>query len=203
MKTKEKILAAALTLFNEDGVENITTRHIARAIDISQGNLHYHFPNRNAVIEGLFEQFLDQVRDAARHTPGQSFEPEQVLGSMEDNFRVMFNFRFLFVDSEVIWRRIPPMKDKLIGLLQAKKQEIHALTIEYRQLGILREDISSEQIDFLAEQFVFAIGTWLTGAEYLRIPAKRTSYFARFLFRFWLPYLKKEEMDRWEGLLAD
>ena len=36
-----------------------------------------------------------------------------------------------------------------------------------REYGIFREDISQEQIDFLSEQFVFHISSWLTAARYL------------------------------------
>ena len=36
--TKEKIIAMSLEMFNRSGVENITTRHIAKELGISQGN---------------------------------------------------------------------------------------------------------------------------------------------------------------------
>jgi len=63
MTTKERILDEALQLFNDDGVENVTTRHIAKSLGMSQGNLHYHYPTKNIVIETLFDQFLGEVQN--------------------------------------------------------------------------------------------------------------------------------------------
>ena len=46
MKTKEKIINTAVELFNNHGTKSITTNHIAKKIEISPGNLYYHFKNK-------------------------------------------------------------------------------------------------------------------------------------------------------------
>ncbi len=58
MTTKERILAAALELFNESNTQAATTNHIAAALGMSPGNLHYHYSNREAIIYALYEQML-------------------------------------------------------------------------------------------------------------------------------------------------
>ena len=39
MTTKEKIIDTALQLFNKQGIDPVTTRHIAKEMNISHGNL--------------------------------------------------------------------------------------------------------------------------------------------------------------------
>jgi len=52
--TKERILAAAINLFNKNGSATITTHDIAEEAGISPGNLYYHFKNKQAIVRALF-----------------------------------------------------------------------------------------------------------------------------------------------------
>ncbi len=200
MTTKQKILAKALDLFNTDGVESVTTRHIAKSIGMSQGNLHYHYPTKNVVVKALFEQFLTEVQNAERFKDN-NFAKEQVIGSMKDNFEIMFRYRFFFKDNEVVWRRLPEIKKTTLELFNLKKTQILQIITLYKNQGIFREQISENQVLFLAEQFIFSITSWLSAKEYLDQESDISEYYARFTFRIWLPYLKEEEMRKWEEVL--
>ena len=56
MKTTDRIIAAAVTLFNEKGTKAVSTHHIAAAAGISPGNLYYHFRNKGEIIRAIFEE---------------------------------------------------------------------------------------------------------------------------------------------------
>lgn len=201
MKTKEKILHHALALFNSEGVENITTRHIASDMGISQGNLHYHYPNKNEVIQALFDGFLARIAAERRYVAEQLFDKEEVLTSMENNFRVMYEYRFFFKAPAVIWRRLPEIREVLVQVFDSRKAQIREIIHHYRDQGIFRPEISEAQIQFLAEQFIFVISSWLHASDYhgdLKNPAK---HFAAFAFRGWLPYLVPAKMREWEAVL--
>ena len=60
LKTKEKILTAALLLFNKKGLSVITTRQLTVHLNISQGHLTYYFHKRAKILETLYGQFQDQ-----------------------------------------------------------------------------------------------------------------------------------------------
>lgn len=61
MKTKNKIIEAAIRLYNEKGLSNVTSRHIAADINISHGNLEYHFPNKEALLLAIYQQMRQEV----------------------------------------------------------------------------------------------------------------------------------------------
>ena len=120
MKTKEKILKAALDLFNIEGIELVTTRDIAAKTGISQGNLHYHYPNKNLLLEILFEEYMQQLNAAERYK-GNGMLKEEILLSMKDNFQVIQLYRFTTLDRAVLWRRVPEAKKPSRNLYNEKR----------------------------------------------------------------------------------
>ncbi|GAB0063791.1 hypothetical protein IBA8401_48230 [Pseudomonas syringae] len=56
-KTRERIVQTSLELFNQQGERCVTTNHIAAHMEISPGNLYYHFPNKQAIIAELFSEY--------------------------------------------------------------------------------------------------------------------------------------------------
>lgn len=201
MKTKEKIIDCTLEMFNREGVEKVTTRHIAAELGMSQGNLHYHYPNKNELILALVNQFLAEVESARRYNPEELFQKESVLASMTDNYQIMYAYRFLFIDNEVVWRRLPELKKLIVGLFEAKRIEIQRLIMHYRESGVFRSDISDDQMEYLAEQFIFTITSWLTASAYTAAKNIEIDHYAKFTFRMWLPYLTDQSMKEWEDIL--
>jgi AcrR family transcriptional regulator len=101
-RTRERILEAALRLFNEEGVPNVTTADIADELEISPGNLYYHFRNKDEIIHALFETFEKRMDE-------QLVVPEERAPDVEDLwfmlhlvFETMAQYRFLYRDLEQI-----------------------------------------------------------------------------------------------------
>ncbi len=66
MKTKERILLTSIELFNRSGVVAVTTNHIAKAMDISPGNLYFHYDNKEEILVELFKRMAKDTYDVWR-----------------------------------------------------------------------------------------------------------------------------------------
>ena len=103
--TRNRILVASLLLFNEHGEPRTTTNQIADEVDISPGNLHYHFRKKSQVVDALLDEF--QVDAKRLLTP-----PEEV--SLDDFWMFLHllleftaAYRFLFRDLEALTEAYP------------------------------------------------------------------------------------------------
>lgn len=52
-ETRRRILETARRLFNEEGLSRVGVRDVARALEMSPGNLAYHFPTKDDLVEAL------------------------------------------------------------------------------------------------------------------------------------------------------
>src|SRR5574338_752021 len=60
---KGTVIAAALELLNEVGMDSLTTRTLAERLKVQQPALYWHFQNKRALLDALAEAML-----AERHT---------------------------------------------------------------------------------------------------------------------------------------
>ena len=97
-KTRERILDISLVMFNDRGEPNVTTNHIADELEISPGNLYYHFRNKDDIVEHLFARFEEKIDRVM-------VMPDERLPNLEDiwlqlhlAFETMWEFRFVYRD---------------------------------------------------------------------------------------------------------
>lgn len=69
MKARERILEAARTLFNTEGVSRLSALDIATALGMSPGHLYYHFKGKGEIaraLAGIHESALQALLNEAR-----------------------------------------------------------------------------------------------------------------------------------------
>lgn len=105
--TKNRILVASLLLFNEHGEPQTTTNEIADEVDISPGNLHYHFRRKEHIVSALLDEFrVDAGRVLAA--------PDSDAVTLDDFWVFLHHllefaaaYRFLFRDLETLTESYP------------------------------------------------------------------------------------------------
>jgi AcrR family transcriptional regulator len=86
---RQRILDASIELFNRSGTVDITTNHIARHLNISPGNLYFHFSNKEEIVRELFAKLCADTYGA--WDPGAALSPGDFL---ERSFNVFWEYRF-------------------------------------------------------------------------------------------------------------
>lgn len=97
-RTRERILELSLKLFNEIGEPNVTTTTIAERMDISPGNLYYHFRNKDDIINSLFAKFEEEIERRLQFPEGSGPTIEEVWGYLQSMAEFLWTYRFLYRD---------------------------------------------------------------------------------------------------------
>ncbi len=95
---RERILDAALDLFNRDGAANVTTNHIAAALGMSPGNLYYHYRNKAEIVRALFARITAAWATNYALPDGGAPSIALMERMVAGNFAIQAQYRFFFRD---------------------------------------------------------------------------------------------------------
>ncbi|MFA0915857.1 TetR/AcrR family transcriptional regulator [Vibrio parahaemolyticus] len=170
MKTRDKIVYAALELFNQHGERNITTNHIADHIEISPGNLYYHFRNKQEIVREIFALYSAELLE--RFTPIQgSQESLTMLKSYLDSiFTLMWKYRFFYANLPEILSRDEQLHEQYIDVQEKLQANLIAIMQEFVSLKLL--DVNEEQLKSLVCTLHLIACGWLA---YQSAMASKTS----------------------------
>ena len=96
MKTAEKILVTSLDLFNHHGENNVSSVDIALELDISPGNLYYHFKGKEIIVSALFELYKAEMDKVLRAGTNRELEIEDFFYFLYLVFEKGQLFQFFF-----------------------------------------------------------------------------------------------------------
>ncbi len=164
--TKDKILEEALRQFNSIGSERVSIRNIAGALDISPGNLTYHYKNTDALVHQLYLNLVEDL-NAQIHVLRQQGEPDfaWLVEQTEATFRVMYKYKFLLLDFPAIARRIEPLRTHFRHLMESRKVEFRMLMLYWVEKGLLRPEWAPGLYDSLILQSMVFANCWIGDSE--------------------------------------
>jgi len=165
MKSKEKILHAALLLYNEQGIRNITTRHIAASIGMSGGNLHYHFKHTEDIIRDLFNELALAYDGLMTNAQSVALDLSAIAFLTEASFKLVNKYMFIFINFVEIGKWIPEIRETYFQLVQKREQQFLSLFDNLIANGIFRDDIPSSNKHGLVKQFFIINDFWLSHNE--------------------------------------
>ena len=165
-RTAERILEVTLELFNRFGEPNVSTTLISAELSISPGNLYYHYPAKDELINTLFERYerslgellgaADDVRDV-----------EDAWFFLHSLFELIWAYRFLYRDLNDLLSKNRLLETHFQSVLKNKTRAVRAILSGMSRNGAI--DIDAREVEPTANCMVVLLTYWLS-YEYVRDP---------------------------------
>lgn len=134
MKTAERILITALDIFNQQGENNVSSVEIAMELDISPGNLYYHFKGKEVIVAALFDLYQEQL-SAIIEAPNKQSD---ISLNIEDFFYYLYLiieknhlFRFLYRNPTDLTDKYPRVAKGFMKLMAAQERCVTELLAKF------------------------------------------------------------------------
>jgi AcrR family transcriptional regulator len=168
-RTRERILELSLRLFNEFGEPNITTTVIAEEMNISPGNLYYHFRNKDDIVNSIFVQFEAEIERILTVPEGRRSNIEDVWLYLHLMFELVWRYRFFYRDLNDLLSRNRRLETEFQSVLKEKSRAVRALLDGMGRAGSVHMD--ARETEPTAASMVVVLTYWLS-YEYVRDPRR-------------------------------
>ncbi len=148
-KRQEDIVQAAISLIAREGYKHLTTKNLARELQLTEAALYRHFTNKNDLITKILEHFseiscavLQQIKDA-RLDPLERvhrfvLNRYELFSANPDLAQVMF--------SEELFRYDPAFAGQMQSIMQMHRKAVVGYLRQARKQGQIVESSQPEEL---------------------------------------------------------
>ncbi|HEX8614796.1 MAG TPA: TetR/AcrR family transcriptional regulator C-terminal domain-containing protein [Telluria sp.] len=147
--SREAIIATALGLLDEVGLEGLTMRRLADALDVKAASLYWHFANKQVLMDGMADALMAGVAaEANPHAPAPLAWREAVAGTARSVRAALIARRDgarVFAGTYVVTDNVLRVAESMIGPLREAGASTRmagwgAFSILYYVLGFVMEE---------------------------------------------------------------
>ncbi|BAL94193.1 TetR/AcrR family transcriptional regulator [Rubrivivax gelatinosus] len=167
-RTAERILEVTLDLFNRFGEPNVSTTLISAELGISPGNLYYHYPAKDELINALFDRYERALDELLRAADGVR-NVEDAWLFLHMFFELVWQYRFLYRDLNDLLSKNRRLETHFQFVLRHKGEAVRELLAGLSGAGAVK--LTPEEAEPLATAMVVVLTYWLS-YEYVRDPRR-------------------------------
>ena len=168
-RTRERILQTSLALFNRSGEPNVTTGHIADEMNISPGNLYYHFRNKDEIIGELYAALEAEIAPLLDVPEGRSVSVDDLWLLLHLLFERMGKYRFFYRDLDEITSRNRRIAVHFCDLVRRGESAVRTLARGLVASGSMKA--SERERHALARNVVLIATYWMSFQRISHVPA--------------------------------
>ena len=157
--TKQRILDAALQLFNVEGYVNVRLAQIAEQAGMSVGNMAYHFPHKTQILEGIYEELQAEQQQLLTDI---NLAPlfENFDHFIRSTYILQKKYIFFYLDTLELIRTSEKLKKIHQEHLQWQRMQLELLLEFNRARGVVEWGANLENPQRLARHLRHVMDSW-------------------------------------------
>src|SRR5829696_602674 len=167
-RTAERILEVTLDLFNRFGEPNVSTTLISAELNISPGNLYYHYPAKDELINSLYDRYEGALSELLNAADGVR-DVEDAWFFLHTLFELIWQYRFLYRDLNDLLSKNRRLETHFEAVVKDKTRAVRALLDGMSRTGAVH--IDTREVEPTATSMVVVLTYWLS-YEYVRDPRR-------------------------------
>lgn len=209
MKTKERILLGALSLFNKDGATDVTTNDIAKELKMSPGNLYFHYKNKEQIVREIFKKLSAETVEVWKPQTKLAKKNQQIhlQNFIEKNLQLYWKYRFFHRETFTLRKKDP----ELSKLWKAHMKKLGLLMIimykHWVKSGYMVPMQTKYEMEYVGELLFVSSNSFMQFFETSdrgEVPsAKAFEKARRHIMRMLLPYLSGQTRDEFENFIKE
>ncbi len=153
--TRQRIIEAAIRLFNERHFGNVTTAELAADLGITEGNLWYHFKSKRALLDVVSALYVERAKQRLKLGPGEGDILDSYAGFLRALSSEVRDFRFIFRDRADYGEHSGHMLANITGIYEGTFEQMTRFFLALREEGHL--DVGEEWIGPLVTNAIVLI----------------------------------------------
>ena len=170
--TKQEILEASLDLFSVQGFEATSISQIANAVGIRKASLYSHFENKQAILDALVKDVLDQYAEHSifKKTDWDEYDDAEDKSALTPDAAaqmILGQIRYILHDPHISKAR------KMLAMEQFRNAELAKLQTKQNYTDVMRYFtglvkhlirngiLTDDDPEIMAAQLCLPISTWI------------------------------------------
>jgi len=145
--TKQAIVGASITILNREGIDNLSMRTIAKALDVKAAALYNHVSGKQELLGAVAEHMCTVCT-----LPEPMDDPLEYLMSMCHAYRVML---LTVRDSTLVFENSHPNTPQRAGIIRLMSDTILQLGVKWENLMTASNMMNNYVLSFVADEIRF------------------------------------------------
>ena len=201
MKTNEKIVDKALTLFNEKGVVQVSSLEISQSLNISYGNLTYHYKKKDDIVLALYAQMQQSLDTSINRLVQCIFEETFYPKLVNEIFDVIWNYRFIYLNINSLMNQFEFICESEKSYYATRIKILNRAKKYLIQEGYLKPEINNNY-ESLIQNLNMILYAWITDAKlfYEGDEDKKIDIYVSLFYNVALTHVTEKGLKRYQQI---